>query len=340
MKTQVLYVVISSFEDVYLEQAYISMLSLRHQMHQDVHITLLMDSMTQQTLVGFRKKEAEIADEIVVKDIDNNASSHIRSRLLKTNARNIIEGDYLYIDTDTIIKKSLEFIDAIKTDIAAVVDTHMPFNKEHLFWDYNTRFCHKIQFPEIEQESTFFNSGVIWVRDTPATRRFYDLWHKNYIQGVKEGVLQDQPSFAQTNYQLNHIVQVLPPTMNCQFKYGIRYLNDAIIVHYLTTNYSTDVQAPFMLNDRNVFELIKKKQNVGDDIQILFDDIFTGIPEVVLLTTKGDIDFIQSNFYKKVKSIYITDVFSTKCIKLFLIIRQKFLNFLTLKHKLYICKNS
>lgn len=49
MKTKVAYVVVSSPNDIYLEQAYVSMFSLKHHMP-DAYIVLLTDRLTSESL--------------------------------------------------------------------------------------------------------------------------------------------------------------------------------------------------------------------------------------------------------------------------------------------------
>ena len=106
MKTKLVYAIVSEENDCFLEQAYVSMSSARHVMP-DVFITLVMDSRTAENLKGFRKTEAEFADEIVVVELDPALSAKKRSRLLKTSIRNVVDGDILYIDSDTLVVKDL-----------------------------------------------------------------------------------------------------------------------------------------------------------------------------------------------------------------------------------------
>ena len=58
MKTKIVYVLVSSNNDIYLEQAYVSMYSVKYYMP-DAHITLLTDKLTEATFIGIRKKEIQ-----------------------------------------------------------------------------------------------------------------------------------------------------------------------------------------------------------------------------------------------------------------------------------------
>ena len=134
MKTKILYVLVSSEKDIYLEQAYISMYSAKYYMP-DAHITLLTDKATNETFHGIRAKEIEYVDETVVVDLDiTKFNAQQRSRQLKTNARNYVDGDYLYIDVDTIIVKPLYEIDEVEYSMAACWDTHSDFESNPYRW--------------------------------------------------------------------------------------------------------------------------------------------------------------------------------------------------------------
>ena len=121
------YIVVSNSSDCYLEQAYVSMSSARYHTP-DVHITLVMDTYTADNLNGFRKTEAQYADEIIVVDLNKDIPAKKRSRLLKTSLRNIVDGDFLYIDCDTVIVDDLSSIDFIDFSFGAVKDLNLDDN--------------------------------------------------------------------------------------------------------------------------------------------------------------------------------------------------------------------
>ena len=127
MKTKIVYVLVSSSRDIYLEQAYISMYSVKYYMP-DAYIILLVDKQTEETLVDVRKKETKYVDEIISVSIKGNYTPQQRSRILKTSVRKYIVGDFLFLDTDTIVVKPLSEIDYIEADIAACWDSHTTFD--------------------------------------------------------------------------------------------------------------------------------------------------------------------------------------------------------------------
>lgn len=65
MKTSIVYVLVSSSKDIYLEQAYVSMYSAKYYMP-DSHIILLTDKITEKTFVGVRKKKLNMLMKLLV----------------------------------------------------------------------------------------------------------------------------------------------------------------------------------------------------------------------------------------------------------------------------------
>lgn len=296
MRTKIVYVLVSSSQDIYLEQAYISMYSAKYYMP-DVHITLLTDKQTEKTFTDTRKAETKYADEIISVNIEESYTPQQRSRILKTSARKYVKGDFLFIDTDTIITKPLYEIDCIEADIAACWDTHAPF-AENPYRSICIKHGKILKWP-IEKEKTYFNSGVIYVKDNERTHQFYELWYKNWLDGHKRKVNMDQPAFAKTNYMLGHPVKTLDDIWNCELKHGIRFLKDAKIVHYLCTNISkgNDKQV-FILNEKNTFLNIRKSNGeIPSQIKRVIINPFEGIASITHVFAGNDIHFLQSDLF-------------------------------------------
>lgn len=302
METKIVYVLVSSEKDYYLEQAYVSMRSAKYH-NPDAHVTLLVDRLTEESFVEGRKEMAGCADELVVVDLDRKLSGMKRSRLLKTGARLYVDGDFLFIDTDTVIAKSLADIDNIPYEMAACKDTHADF-KDNPY--RNVCVSHLgILGHDITQEKTYFNSGVIYVKDTPNTRKFYQMWNRNYQVSFDKGVSMDQPSFCQTNIEMGHFIKVLDDVWNCELKHGIRFLKDAKVVHYLGTNKVVGELAPlFIMNDINVMKSIREKTDVTDDIMAAIKDPFTGLAPVTHCFAGGDVFLFHKESFWLLRALY------------------------------------
>ena len=286
MNTKIVYVLVSSEDDIYLEQAYVSMASVKHHMP-DAHICLLTDKLSEKSFVGPRKNEVGLADEIISVDLDPLLKAQKRSRLLKTNFRNYIEGDLLFIDCDTVITRPLYDIENVGGDICACRDSHSSFEDNpcrQLCIDHG----HILGWA-IDEEMEYYNSGVMLVKDNDLTKEFFKKWNMEYLKGYDKGVSMDQPSLAKTNFEYDHIICPLPDEWNCEFKFGVRYLRDAYIVHYLCTNVRPNDRMPFLLNEKYIFDNIKVNGIIPRDVSDLFDNVFAGIPELTLLLSGSDV---------------------------------------------------
>ena len=329
MQTKIVYVLVSSDKDIYLEQAFVSMCSLRYYMP-EAHITLLTDKITAETFVGVRKKEVGLVDELVVVDLDGDKlNAQQRSRQLKTSVRNRVEGDYLFVDCDTIIVKRLDEIDNVSSSIAACRDTHSSFAKNP-YREMCLRHGHLLEWP-IDDEEDYFNSGIIYVKDIRETHEFYRRWNENLNLGYSKRVFMDQPSFAKTNYEMGHILQHLPDIWNCELKHGVRYLKDAKIVHYLCTNPSKHQDKQFfLLNEKDVLLEVKRTGEINDSIKQIIKDPFCGLSEVSHCFAGEDIYFFHSEGYKYLR--YKFEVGKRSFPELMLLVLKRFENY---KRKLF-----
>jgi len=160
-----LYVLASDDTDYYLEQALLSVTSLKMRMP-DAFISLLVDDVTEKTLVDKRREIIEMADELKVVEIGKEFNKKQRSRWLKTSMRNLIEGDFIYIDCDT-----LDGIEQHDIDLGDALDKHCLLDDHHMK-EYIQINDKKAGFSSSFESVKHFNSGVLWCRDSPACHAF------------------------------------------------------------------------------------------------------------------------------------------------------------------------
>lgn len=234
MRTKIVYTLVSDEGDNYYEQALMSMHSLRHYHPQSTVVELVVDERTINTLKGKREGIKNYVSLITIIRVPNEFDKKQSSRYLKTNLRKFIKGDYLFIDCDTIICKPLSNIDKIGAPIAMVADLN---GKLKLTDKSIIKRCEDGGLGNLEG-MPYFNSGVIYAKDTPEVHHFYEEWHKNWKLSAENGVTFDQPALCKTNADNGLIIKELPGVWNCQFKYtqGYKYLSDAYIMHYFNPN--------------------------------------------------------------------------------------------------------
>ncbi len=266
------YVLVSDEKDYYLEECLISMVSLRKH-DSAANIILIMDDRTEKSLTGFRKMVREEASRVIVRQFEETVSAKVRSRLLKTSLRRLVEGCFLFIDSDTVIVDTLDLPENKDMVLGMVLDKHMRIS-EHYMDKYIHNNAKKLSYSEGYQ-GRHFNSGVIYVGDDEIAYRFFDLWHQLYLESMKQGIEVDQTSLNEANARMHGVITELDGKWNVQINCGMKYLSEAKILHYLGYQ-PTNAQniyfnsLPFQLCDTKYFDEMRRQQGItGDILQIL-----------------------------------------------------------------------
>lgn len=253
-KTQAVYSLISSAKDVYLEEMWASIYSLRlHDPEREVRV--VCDEPTAKHIRQFPAL-CQLITEIVTVPVPEDYNAKLRSREIKTTVRKHISGPYLFIDTDTIVCTPLDFVDSLSCSVAAVKEFNMTV-RENPYGGQVISNAKNIFGLDISWDETFFNSGVMYVADDERAHRLYEEWNKNWqFSALQKGNSQDQPALLKANHDLGNIIEELPGELNCQPCMSLRHLHEASIVHYLHTYFPKDLSfSPFM--DKAVYRQIK-----------------------------------------------------------------------------------
>ena len=299
-----LYILINSETGFYAEQTYISMLSLKR-VSPNAHISLLVDKDTAQiTRNSFFEKITNIANEYKVIELDKAMPPVAKSRFLKTTMRQHIDGDFIYIDSDTIWVNPIEEAD-FTFDIMAVLDGHVLFNQnpakekiENLFKKLNCQ-------PNTE---FYVNGGVLFSRDTDFSRSFFTQWHEKWNQTSQTGIFIDQPSL---NYTINKTIvpnknYLLPGEYNCQIANSWNHFFNSKIVHYFTSGYADNnsFHSPYLLQQQNFWQNFREKHTQLDMSEIICNPL--GLFENdILIKNATERDFEKTKLYGWIQDLYI-----------------------------------
>lgn len=259
-KTQAVYSLISSFDDVYLEEMWASIYSLKqHDPEREVRV--VCDEPTADYVRQFPAL-CQLITEIVTVPVPEEYNAKLRSREIKTTVRKHISGPYLFIDTDTIVCRPLDYVDTLSCSVAAVKEFNMTV-RENPYGYLVVSNAKNIFGLDISPDETFFNSGVMYVADDEQAHRLYEEWNKNWrFSALQKGNSQDQPALLKANHDLGNIIEELPGEFNCQPCMSLRHLHEAAIVHYLHTYFPKDLSfSPFM--DKAVYRQIKADDGIS-----------------------------------------------------------------------------
>ncbi len=264
MNTKIVYVVISNKNSIYVEQAYMSIWSCK-KFNPDANIYVVTDSGTKDILKSYPALD-RLLSELIIKEFPSDISNFERSRILKTTLRELISGDYLFVDTDTIICGSIEEIDSIKEDICIVEDTHIPKLSEHPFKKGVSSKFERLYGISPSFNEVYYNSGVIFCKDTSMAHDFYKIWHSNWLASKdKSQGMFDQPSLLKTVIENPGMVKTLDPNYNVQILGCIRYLCTGKILHFFNANWGRDSVHPFL--NKKYYHQIKHTSFLSEKVK-------------------------------------------------------------------------
>lgn len=302
MKTKVVYVLTSTDCDYYLEQTMISLQSLRL-FNKNISVALVVDKRTKDNLVSNRGKILDDVDECIVVDVPKAFSQVQASRFIKTSLRRQINGDYLFIDGDTVICSDLSEIDRIGNDLCLVFDCHIRDVRKHQHIGDIMRWASQIEWtPRTE----YFNSGVFFVRDSEIAHKFYDLWHREWLKNCDKGFPRDQPSMGKADNILGGVLTELSPEWNCQIvENGLAYLDKAKIIHYFSSNNSEKNPCPYLLANKEYYEQIRENGYIlPDNIVKMLQTPKALFVEKTAILSGDDTYFINTPLIRFLKGIY------------------------------------
>ena len=263
MKTKIVYVLVSDSSDYYYEQALISVTSAR-MWNSDAEIVVVVDDRTNVTLTDGREALGNVVQQKIVVNLSPEMNKKRRSRILKTSLRELVVGDFLYIDTDTVVCDSLAEIDNFCCEIGAVLDQHTTLQRMR---DYQVLERVQLLGGTIEDGDTYYNGGVFYVKDTSRTHIFFRDWRMLYEQGLDKGMDRDQPALFLCNKK-HQLIESLNGVYNCLiFSGGLPFLADAKILHAFNGFGFSDF---FLFNDVSYYKKIREQESLTEeDLQLI-----------------------------------------------------------------------
>ena len=234
MNTKVVFVLVCHGDDYYYRQLRLSMQSLIFNSPR-CKIEIVADKETASFL---RQENSSILYNAAIHSVNlpDSYEDLKKSRWLKTNLRKLVSGDFLFLDTDTLVSENLAGVDKISADIAAVTGSHG--SPKRLLSGKVKALLQDSGFSGYK-DGPYFNTGVLFVKDTPTAHLFFENWHSTWSGAASStGVLYDQPSFFMTNFRLGWPVKYLPDRLNCLVcsDMGIHFFKSATIIHWYSKN--------------------------------------------------------------------------------------------------------
>ena len=310
----------------YYNQMIISAYSLRYRGFKG-EIIVIVDPFTNTYIKNSGKTDAiELCLKLKEVAVPSNLSVKEVSRFLKTGCRDYISGDMLYLDTDTLA--ACELPENVSTaEIAFALDEHWPSiggSRESLLSDISVEkkkrrveSCGYKYDPALK----YFNAGCIWAKDTEFTHSFFREWRDEWNKCRQKGFVLDQMSLYYLTTKYRQFVCELDGVWNVSVNVpqGMRYLDNAIIIHYWNTGESV-----FRLSDP---EIRKKGYNDDEVRSIITNPSSAFYPCEFIKKTEMESPmekvFRTTSAYHELFDIYKNRYRFFKCINFLLSLRSK-----------------
>lgn len=211
---KVVYCLTSHGDALYETMTRLSLASVRLT-NPSARVEVLCDHLTFRSLRASKSFLLNEVDELISFTTPNGTPA-FRSRFVKTCARLIIDGPFLFLDSDTVVRKSLSKLLELNTDIA-LAPNHSSDSFAEQIWERDQLLIDEMGW---KIHAPYMNSGVIWYSDSPAARRVSKRWNELWrAHFEKTGNFRDQPAL---NCTLSNEVGVRVTTLghdwNTQYK--------------------------------------------------------------------------------------------------------------------------
>lgn len=293
MKTKCVYVLVSNEQDYYYEQLLCSVYSLKLY-NPSAFVCLVVDKQTEISLVNNRSTVFEFISEHISIDVPKEFTQMQRSRYLKTNLRQFVDGDFLFIDTDTIIRSNIDEVDRFDYEIAAVPDAHVNIGSHRMknkIYEWA-----RIGGWKVNDDMPYFNSGIIFVKDTKTTHLFYERWYHFWYANYQKGLYKDQSSLAKTNEEMGYIMEEMNGEWNCQIiENGLRYMTNSKILHY----YATRNKGPHLFNRIDTFYELKSSGVISNNLKSMIKNCTSSFVKECKIVSATDEELLRQLLHKE-----------------------------------------
>ena len=265
MKTKIVYVVTFSERNTYLEQALLSVYSARlHNPTAEIYV--VTDKESADSMTGKRAEIKKYLTDVLVFDTPDGFNAMKKSRYLKTNLRELIKGDFIYIDTDTVICQALDEVDEIKEDVSGVANRHLIYKVSEM--EETNSIFRKLDV-EVKEDFVYINGGMLIAKDTPVAHKLFKAWYESWLFAGTKGMFMDQAALHRAEIISGYKIHEVSGIWNCQIEgCCLNYLHDAKILHFYAVGGSGKT-ASYILRKDSIYDKIKEEGYLPDDIKTL-----------------------------------------------------------------------
>jgi hypothetical protein len=183
------YVLTTAGRDLFADMTYASVAFLRYA-HPEAEIICLCDAPSHRALEEARHPLLEVVDRAEAVETPDGPPSY-RNRFVKTRMRQILEGDVVYFDSDTLVVDRIDEMLTCAAPLAGIANQNGTGDASKIPGD--ERAVYEVMGWPLPRRP-YINGGVLLLRDCEPTRRFACLWHEKWLAWSRRGDHRDQPS--------------------------------------------------------------------------------------------------------------------------------------------------
>lgn len=205
---KLLYVLTTNCKDPYADMVLVSMLSAGLS-NPEITTVLVVDAISMEALTASNHKLLDISNSVVVIKTPP-GSGVFRSRWMKTQVGHFIQGKVIFLDADTIVRRTIDWSRHFNSGFGAVADA------PGLEASEDPRRLQVSVDIGWNPERTYYNSGFFYYASSPAMELFFARWHSLWQDNRERTSNKDQPSFNAAITLADFNEQELPETFNHQ----------------------------------------------------------------------------------------------------------------------------
>jgi hypothetical protein len=156
-----------------------------------------------------------------------------RNRYVKTKLRNLLDGPFLFLDSDVVVRQDLSEVFALDCDIAGARNHSREIFSEQL-WDQDRATLDAMGWTTGDE--VYLNGGVLFFNDTVAARALATEWHHRWTtSSANRGSYRDQPALNSALEACRPRLAVFPDRFNAQIIPSPEVAIDAVIWHFYSS---------------------------------------------------------------------------------------------------------
>jgi hypothetical protein len=247
---RVIYVVSSAGRDFYSALTRVSVASLRLT-NPRVRIDLVCDAVSESAMRAVSDPLLDELDSVIVSDAPQGEAT-FRNRFVKTRLRLTIDGPFLFLDSDLLMRAPLDEIFETKADVAGAPNSSKDAIAEQI-WSGDQDALDAMGWSG--RPDVYVNGGVLFFQDSEPARQFSEEWHKRWLLSYERGhSYRDQPALNSALAAVRPRLHVLPHRFNAQFRTEPRVAAEAAVWHY----YASTEAEPTTLFELMVLDLLRR----------------------------------------------------------------------------------